>query len=301
MEYDSKALSHLDDKLDRPFNYNFGKAAFRSGKVVSEPQLLEAERLNNKNPEAKQMAEGALIRLKAILSEEKGKIKNGLLDGGRTRAEKDKVREEIDESLRKLNNIKVPDNFFQANIYGFTNSLGSCEPRIFGDKQDDMHEAYRAEVNSMAELIDTEDGALHKLSNDLYHSRTYGDSRDELLKIGGFDIPAINLEGEFAPSAGYQINDMARFKDFFASLEGKNMSRAEFQAVLKEAVDSYQKDIDSVPGAREAIRNFSSLRENNQQFIQRNFELLNAKMNGGRKSSGNEAYKIENKIFRLKA
>jgi hypothetical protein len=307
MEYDSKALSHLDNKLDGPFDYNQGRAAFRSGRVVPEGLLSEAERLNNKNPEAKQMAEDALNKLRAVLLEERGKTKNGLLDSGRIKAEKDKVRERIDESLKKLDSIKAPDDFFKNNYWDFTNSLSNSKPYISEDKwandmRDRLEKAYRSEIDNLHKLAATEQEAINKLSNKIYNSRSFGSSRNEFLQIGGFKIPAMNLEAEFAPSQGYRINDLARFESFFNSLDGQNMSKAEFQVVLKEAVDSYQKDINDVSGGREAIQTFDALRANNSDFIQHNYELLDAKMNNGRRSSDTKKpYEVENKIFKLEA
>jgi len=308
MEHEGKALGYLENKLDDPFRYGMGRAAFRSGKAIPESILLEAESLNGKNPEAKKIAEGVLTKLKVALLEEKGKIKNGLLDGRETKADKEKVRKIIGESLKELDNLEAPDDFFQANRYNFINKLSNSKPYILGDKWvndiwNRLEKTYQTELDSLNGLIIVEGEALYKLSNDLYNSRTYGSSRNESLKIGGFDIPATNLEKCFE---GYEINDMARLRNFFNSLEGKNMDKAEFRAVLKETVDSYQKDIDSVPGARKAIQDFDSLRANSRQFIQRNYELLDTKMDnrGYWRASRDSERNVDNlgrKIFGLKA
>lgn len=301
MEHDKNALSHLDDLLNIAFNHGQGRAVFRDGKVISEHLISQAESLDALNPEAKQKAEDALARLKTFLTEERDGIKNGLFSFATTRSQKGHVREKISQAIAKLDNIKAPDDFFKANHWDFTNQISNSKVdmrpndkwEVDLDKR--LQEVYNVEIDKLNELARSKGEPISKLANEVYQMKS---RQADSIQIGGFQLPALNLESQYV---SYKMNDEARFKKFFNSLENKNLSLAEFQVILKEELDSYSKDIDRIPGGNQAVSDFKSLQQNTYDFFQRYTELIFNKMTQqGLSPTGRNWRDVRNNLFDLK-
>lgn len=301
MEHDKNALSHLDDLLNIAFNHGQGRAVFRDGKVISEHLISQAESLDALNPEAKQKAEDALARLKTFLTEERDGIKNGLFSFATTRSQKGHVREKISQAIAKLDNIKAPDDFFKANHWDFTNQISNSKVdmrpndkwEVDLDKR--LQEVYNVEIDKLNELARSKGERISKLANEVYQMKS---RQADSIQIGGFQLPALNLESQYV---SYKMNDEARFKKFFNSLENKNLSLAEFQVILKEELDSYSKDIDRIPGGNQAVSDFKSLQQNTYDFFQRYTELIFNKMTQqGLSPTGRNWRDVRNNLFDLK-
>ncbi|MFP4514936.1 MAG: hypothetical protein ACLFNO_02960 [Parcubacteria group bacterium] len=278
LKSEEEGLKRVSNEINADyFLKSSGELMVKDNKLFRNDLMEKVDYFKEKNVEAKKVCEDVINEYLSAYKAAKEKMPSGLLIGKKTKEEVKEMTAIIDEAIEKMQEIKVPDNFYCEKPYEFTNKLLSIPPHFdinlsknssLEIKKDliDLDIKLSEQIN---ELRNKESGSLSKLINDLYHVT----GRKPTTEMSGFNVPYTDSKNLYSYK---ELKNTEKVDDIFKKVDGLKLSHEDFIKLFTEERENLTNQIADYPDSEKILNKIKELKDefdNNYKskplFIQR--------------------------------
>lgn len=304
LKKEEEDLKRMRNEIKRDYFLQSSAELLIKGDKLYPNHLMErANYFEEKNVEAKKVCEDIINEYLSAYKTAKKKVPSGFVIGKKNKEAIEGMTAILDEAIEKMEEMKVPDNFYCDKPYEFTNKLLAIPPRFDIKSTKNWALEMRKELidldvsltDKLNNLRNKEGGALKELNNDLYNAT----SNRPTTEINGFSVPYQDVKKLYSYN---QFKNTEEVDEIFKKVNNLKLSHEGLVKLFAKERENLSNKINDYPESEKILARLKELEDkfdnnykNNTIIIQR--KIAAEKGNMVRDHNKKEDYEVRRELF----